>query len=79
KSGYVKLTNLFSYFGALRRYLMIILIKYMVLSGILYMAITLFGTEHNPNTEFTRRPTVADLSLNLILDSVVISDVLLIW
>jgi hypothetical protein len=79
KSGYIKLTNLFSYFKALKRYAIIIFIKFMITTGMYYAVISLFGKEDNPNSEFIRRPVIADLSLNLLLDSVMISDLIYIW
>lgn len=79
KSGYIKLTNLFSYFKALRRYAIIIFIKFMISTGMYYAVISLFGKEDNPNAEFIRRPIIADLSLNLFLDSLMLSDLIYIW
>lgn len=78
KTGYIKLANLFSYFKALKRYLIKLWIKFLVNTGLFYLIISLFGKEDNPNSEFTKRPIIADLSLNLFLESFIIND-MIIW
>lgn len=79
KSGYVKIANLFSYFRALWRLFIIFYINFMISTGMYYLVLKIFGKEDNPNTHFTRRPIIADLSLNIILDSMIVNDLLIIY
>lgn len=79
KSGYVKVANFFSYFRALRRYLIIFYIHFMISTGLYYIILKVFGREDNPSAQFTRRPIIADLSLNILLDSMLINDLLIIY
>lgn len=79
KSGYVKVANFFSYFKALLRYCTIFYINFMVSTGLYYIVLKVFGKEDNPNAHFTRRPIIADLSLNIILDSMIVNDLLILY
>ncbi len=77
KSGYRKLSNLFLILRVLHRYLTIKTVKYLITTGIYRIVIDIFGKENNPNAEFTKKPIIADLSINLLVEYTILNEMML--